>query len=34
VAGLWLALGLIKLELCRENPGHPVCAIMQAPPAR
>ena len=34
VAGLWLAIGLIKLELCRANPEHPVCAMVQAPPSR
>ncbi|HCU53824.1 MAG TPA: hypothetical protein DIC36_05955 [Gammaproteobacteria bacterium] len=26
VAGLWLALSLVKLELCRADPQHPVCA--------
>ena len=31
VAGLWLAVSLVKIELCRGNPQHPVCAELQAP---
>lgn len=34
VAGLWLALSLMKVELCRENPEHPVCAALRSAPAR
>ena len=34
VAGLWLALSLVKLELCRATPEHPVCTQLHAPPAR
>ena len=31
VAGLWLALSLVKVELCRANPEQPVCAERLAP---
>ncbi len=34
VAGLWLAMTLVKVELCRANPQHPVCAGLQVPQAR
>lgn len=34
VAGLWVALTLVKVDLCRDAPQHPVCADLQAPPAR
>ena len=30
VAGVWLALGLLKLELCHDQPEHPVCAAMSS----
>lgn len=33
VAGLWLALTLVKVDLCRDNPRHPVCADSRAPAA-
>lgn len=29
VAGLWLALGIEKLQLCRETPSHPACAALR-----
>ena len=31
VAGVWLALFIVKVELCRANPEHPVCAGLRAP---
>lgn len=31
VAGLWLAVSLVKIDLCRGSPQHPVCAELQAP---
>jgi hypothetical protein len=33
VAGLWLAASLMKFDLCRSTPDHPVCAELQAPAA-
>ena len=33
VAGLWLALSLLKVDLCRTNPEHPVCTERLAPQA-
>jgi hypothetical protein len=33
VAGLWLAMTLMKIDLCHDNPQHPLCAAMQAPRA-
>ena len=34
VAGLWLALVLVKVDLCRANPEHAVCAGMPLPEMR
>jgi hypothetical protein len=34
VTGLWLALSLVKVELCRANPQHPVCAGLRVLQAR
>jgi hypothetical protein len=33
VAGLWLALSIEKVQLCRENPAHPACAGLEPRPA-
>jgi hypothetical protein len=32
VAGVWLALGIEKLQLCRETPSHPACAALREMP--
>jgi len=33
VAGLWLALSLAKIDLCHDDPRHPVCADIRPPAA-
>jgi hypothetical protein len=25
VAGLWLAIGIVKVQMCHETPAHPYC---------